>query len=217
MTAAAKLIIDDAQLATGKVRLGDGRSWTVSLERQCGGAHEVTARRAASCLLEPASGDEVLVALAAQPFIIAVLVRDEGHPAAVRFDGDVRIDSAGRLELGAARGIGLRTPAALSMMVGKLRLEARVAELVTERLSTFGRQLRACFDDAGLVAKACDLAADRLASHLKRSYRSVEEYEQLRARHIDHRAEQTLQLKAETTVVTARQVAKIDGAQVHIG
>jgi hypothetical protein len=48
-------------------------------------------------------------------------------------------------------------------------------------------------------------------------YRFVGELDQLRARHLDYRAAETAQIKGDTTVVSARQVVKIDGEQVQIG
>jgi hypothetical protein len=215
MTAATKLIADDAQLATGKVRLAEAHAFTVTIEGRS--KLDVTARRAASCLLTPEPGDRVLVVLLADPYILAVLDRDDTQPARLRFDGDVRLDSAGELELGAARGVLLRTPRVLALLAGKLRAETPAAEIVVDCLTAVGRRAQAHFEGLGVVAQTCDLVLDRLASHLKRAYRSVEEYDQLRARHIDYRAEQVAQLKGETTLVTASQVAKIDGAQVHIG
>ncbi|MBW2528117.1 MAG: DUF3540 domain-containing protein [Deltaproteobacteria bacterium] len=215
MTAVAKLMESQPELATGRIRLAESRAFTVSLEGARGG--EITAAQAASCLLAPCPGDRVLVALLPEPYVLAVLDREGSREAQVRFDGSARIDAAGELDLGAARGIRLRTPRVLALMAGKLRTEARVSELVTERLTAFGKAAQAHFDEMGIAARTCDWVADRVASRIKRAYRTVEEYEQLRARHIDYRAEQTAQLKGETTVVTARQVVKVDGSQVHIG
>ncbi len=50
-----------------------------------------------------------------------------------------------------------------------------------------------------------------------RAYRTVEETDHLRAESIDHRAEKTLKMHAENSLLTSEQLVKVDGSQVHIG
>jgi len=70
---------------------------------------------------------------------------------------------------------------------------------------------------ARLTASTLDVVAERVHTRAKRVMRFVEEIEQLRAGGIDAVARNLLNLRGKTTVVTAEEVAKIDGAQVLIG
>lgn len=68
-----------------------------------------------------------------------------------------------------------------------------------------------------LVAEAIESFVTRLLSRAKRSYRFVEETDQLRAGNIDQRATGHLNLRGETAVMHAGVLVKIDAAQIHMG
>ncbi len=204
----------DGPLAGGRVLLGDGDSLSVALER---GRGEVLARRAASCLYQPAPGDRVLVTLVPEPFVLAVLERASGAPAELRIDRDARLEVQGKLGLDARDGIAMSSPEKVSIASRLFELTAGEGRLTLKRLSAVARAAAGSFDSLGVLAKAVDVVAERLSARLDRSYRSVAETDQVRARHIDHQAQQTAQLKGETTVVAAEQVARIDGSQITIG
>ena len=50
---------------------------------------------------------------------------------------------------------------------------------------------------------------------MKRSYRAVEETDQLRAGQIDYVAKETLSLHGENALLTAEELVKVDGEQIH--
>ena len=176
------------------------------------------ARRAASCLLQPEPGDRVLVSLVPEPWILAVLERDESRAAEVAFEGDAVVRSrSGRLELKAAAGIHLTASTAIDMLARSLRYQGAKAEVVVDCLEATGRAATASFDEVGLVARICDRVAERVTERAARVFRFVSDFDQLRARRFDYRAEKSAEIKAEQLAVVARQVAKIDGEQVHIG
>ena len=69
------------------------------------------------------------------------------------------------------------------------------------------------------VAKQCDIWTDparddfwnRLAS------RTVEGLDQVKAEQIDYAAQKTASMRGENTLVTAEELVKVDGAQIHVG
>jgi hypothetical protein len=202
----------ESGLHAGHVLLREGDTCSVTLD-----GCEVIARRAASCLLRPEPGDRVLLTLAPEPFVLAVLERHGERRAHLSVDGDAVLATSGALELSAEDGVAVRSPQSVSLVSPRLDVRAREGSLVFERLTTVAKAALANFDTAGLVARACDVVAERISERAARVFRTVTEYEQLRARHIDHRADESVRLHADTTMVTARGTAKIDGAQVHIG
>ena len=76
---------------------------------------------------------------------------------------------------------------------------------------------RAHLDEGGIVARTIDTVAERVSQKAARVYRMVSEFDQLRAKHFDYRASDSARVSGENTVVTAHQVVKVDGEQVHIG
>jgi hypothetical protein len=215
MNPAQRPMPDRGPLVGGRLLLADSEGARLSVALEGGG--EVVARRAASCLLAPVPGDRVLVTLTPEPFVLAVLERSSGAAAELSLDGDARLSVRGSLTLEADRGIDLASRERVSVVARLFDVTAGEGRLTLKRLTAVARAAAGSFDTLGVLAKACDVVAERMSQKLGRSYRVVEETEQLRARHIDHRAEQTAQLKGETTVVVAEQVARIDGAQVTIG
>jgi hypothetical protein len=204
----------EEDLVRGRVMLREGQRVSVTLDE--GG--EMVARRAASCLLAPEVGDRVLVAVGEESFVLAVLTRDESAPSRVVFDGDTRLEvPGGRLDLAAEGGVGITTPRALSLFAQRIAARSAIGELFVDSVDLVAKSARTQVDKLSLVATTYDAVVERIAERSKRVYRFVEEIDRLRARHLDYRAEKTAQLTADNTAVTARQVAKLDGEQVHIG
>ncbi|HYZ31930.1 MAG TPA: DUF3540 domain-containing protein [Crenalkalicoccus sp.] len=161
------------------------------------------ARRAFSCLVQPESGDRVLVAAAGEEaFVLAVLERRGGRPMTLALpDGATLAAPAGRLAVAAET----------------LVLEARRGQVAVQELGLSGKRLDARLGRIALVAEAIETLAERVLGRFRRSYRFVEEGEQLRARDIDQRATGHLNLQAETTTLQAGLLVKLDAAQIHMG
>jgi Protein of unknown function (DUF3540) len=58
---------------------------------------------------------------------------------------------------------------------------------------------------------------ERCHQRVARSYREVEETDQVKAGQIDYTADTSLQLHAKYALVTADQLVKMDAEQIHIG
>jgi hypothetical protein len=52
---------------------------------------------------------------------------------------------------------------------------------------------------------------------VKRSYRFVEEADQVKAQRIDYAAEKSVCLRGENALVVAEELVKVDGGQIHLG
>jgi len=180
------------------------------------------ARRGVSCLVAPGLGDTVLVALAADGrcWVLAVLERPGRQDAKVELsvDGDLDIRSVtGRLGLAAAKGMSLVSGREVAVVSGRVEVNAVEGSVVVERLRLLGGLLQTEVDRVKTMAKSVDVVLERFSQRVKRSYRQVEELDQLRAERIDHAASGTMSLQADNALVTARKLAKIDGEQVHLG
>jgi hypothetical protein len=216
VTTARKIEPEVAYQAAGRVARVQGSLFAV-----VSGSAEYEARRAASCLLEPAEGDHVLLSIVPSrgTFILAILERKAtGDSARLRFEGDLELHApSGRVTIAAKDGIDLVSTGNVGVTSDTFKLTARTADLVLDHLGVLGATVQAQVTKVKVVAETIDQAADRLTQRLKRAYRFVAEMEQVRAARIDVAAEKTMSLHAQNTVVTAEELVKVDGGQIHLG
>jgi hypothetical protein len=180
----------------------------------------VHARRAVSCLVEPAPGDVVLLSSTAggAAYILAILEREEGAAAAIQLDGDLSIAlPRGRFTVAAQEGVDLVSAESLSITAGSVAVTAVDGELALERLTLLSTHVRAELEKVKLLSGTLDAAVERLSLHAKRSYRTVEELDQVKAEQIDYTAEKIMNLHGKNTLVTADELVKLDAAQIHVG
>jgi hypothetical protein len=183
-----------------------------------GVTHE--ARRAASCLLEPEVGDLVLVTLVPGRgcYVLAVLERqDTGHARLVH-EGDLELQlPTGRLSMTAAQGMSVVSGKEVSCVTSSVRLHAAEADLFLERTSFLGRLARVEVESLKMLGRFFDSVIERLSQRVQRSYRKIEGMEQVRAEQLDYVAEKNVSVRGHNTLVTAEQLVKLDGEQVHLG
>ncbi len=178
------------------------------------------AQRAVSCLIEPETGDMVLFCTADgdNAYILAVLERGKGTAATISVDGDLKLLlDAGRFSIDARDGVGLASAGKISMTSAELDVQALSADLTVQNTSITGTILQASLEKIKLFAGSFDSLLDRIYQRVKRSYRFVEETDQMRAENIDHRAEKLLNLRGKNAVINARELVKLDGEQIHVG
>ncbi|MGK3995281.1 DUF3540 domain-containing protein [Sorangium sp. So ce1024] len=195
------------------VRAADGAFVVAS------GAAELEARRAVSCMVEPEADDVVLVSVVPGrgAYILAVLER-QGRDVSVVLDGDLRVKlPGGRFVVGAAEGVTIASGKEVGVVAGEVKVNARLGSLFVESLSYVGTAVQAEIERAKVKAAALDASVERVVERVKRVYRFVEELEQLRAERVDYVARKNMSLRGENTLVTAEELVKLDGAQIHLG
>ena len=179
----------------------------------------IHARRAASCLLVPEVGDRVLCAVESRgdAFVLAVLERKEAGRATVELPERTVVRAAERLSLAANEGVDI-------VGGGEVRISSAAVEVTSLRTRLASRALEVVGDAVGaelgrvkFVAKSIDGMMERLSQRIKRSFRVVEETDQVKARHIDYAAETVAHFRGEHTVVTAKDLVKVNGEQIHVG
>lgn len=180
---------------------------------------EVEARRAASCLLDPALGDEVLVAHHDRgSHVLAVLERDDEVPARLSAGGDLEIAApAGRVSVSARDGVDLLTPGEAVIAAGAARISAKRADATVGALAYLGDHVTAHVDRVKTVAQSVEMVAERWIQRLDRAYRFIARSETVRAEYVEIEARAAFHVKAEVTLVNSAGLTKIDGAQIHLG
>jgi Protein of unknown function (DUF3540) len=196
------------------VSLVEGASFVVSSP-----SGELRAKRATSCLVAPEPEDRVLVARAGdEAWILTVLERSECAPVRIEVDGDVSLRApSGRFTVAAQEGIALVTAKEASVVAEGLSVQAGEGRVHLGVLSYLGRLVRSEVERVQVVAGVLDQLLDRFSQRVKRSYRFVEGLDVVRAGQIDQTARGNLRMHGRHAIVTANQLVKMDGEQIHVG
>ncbi|MCC6874227.1 MAG: DUF3540 domain-containing protein [Sandaracinaceae bacterium] len=176
------------------------------------------ARRAASCLLAPRPGDRVLLArVDGEAFVLAVLEREDGARE-LEVDGDLTLRSrGGTVTIEGERGLRLRTPAALSAAGQTLSLVAQHASWAGEQLQLLADQVSVEAGRIRQVAAFSELVVESVKETLGSSFRTIRETEHVQAGSLTLSLRKLLRAHADTALVTAKKLAKIDAEQIHLG
>jgi hypothetical protein len=180
----------------------------------------VRARRAVSCLVEAAAADKVSVLELpdGEAYVLGVLERPSGAPIRVTCEGDLEVrPKRGKLRLGSADGVELESGLELGLRAPKLRMQAGEATIAARSLSYVGAAIGAHVNRVQLTATRVDAVVDRVSQMMKSFYRVVTETEHARAGRIDYTADDSLSMRGQTAFVTAGELVKLDGNQVHVG
>jgi Protein of unknown function (DUF3540) len=201
-------------LVAGTITTTTEQGWSVDV-----GARALHARRAIGCLLEPVEGDRVLVALLQdEAWVLSVLERDGAVTSRLSAPGDMELVAReGKLRIHSKEGIDLGTPGPARITAGRVEVTALTAKMLVRQLHALGERAISEFTKVEVVAESVDTLADRVRQRAKRVMRFVEGLDQLRAGHVDTRAEGLVRTHAADQVVTADGLVKVDAKQVHIG
>lgn len=186
--------------------------------RTSSGEHE--AHRAVSCLVAAEVDDVVLLARTPDEggFVLAVLRRESEAPTTVAVAGDLDVRvPGGRLTFAADEGVDIRSAREVEVISGKVRVTAGEGHVVLQGLSLISDAVRAEVDRIKLVGQSLDSVLERFSQRVQRSYRTITETDQVRARRIDYTAEKTASVHGEHAIVTADDLVKVDAEQIHLG
>ncbi|MGO3126008.1 MAG: DUF3540 domain-containing protein [Advenella sp.] len=197
----------------GVVKTQDEQEFVV----ECDG-HEWVCRRAASCLLQPQVGDTVLISGPERErvYLIAVIEQAQQNESTVSVPGKLNI-SADSVNIHSAAAMQLRGGTALDINTAQLKLSAEKGQCVIDEMQYVGRELKTTVGMMRVIGKVYESIMDRLSFMSRTSFKLTEEVEHLRAGTIDYQAEQSARLHSKYTMVTAKDLVKVDGKQIHMG
>ncbi len=182
---------------------------------------ELRAQRAVSCLVAPELGDHVLLGAVrdGRTFVLAVLEReDEELGLRVSTERNLVLEStSGRVDVVGASGVGVASAERVSIDSRDLTVRAEEAKVQLTELLYLGRRVLANAAKTTWVAETIETIADTLTQKFARAHRVVSEFDQLRAGHIDYAAQKAVRVHSQNTFLTAEQVVKLDGENIHLG
>ncbi|TWD90349.1 uncharacterized protein DUF3540 [Variovorax beijingensis] len=177
-------------------------------------------RRAASCLLKPREGDTVLLSGPDRLRVYLIAVIEQADPAASRIDapGDITFGGAGgTVSIESAGNLSLRSSAALEMKSVRWAMQADEGDCRVDQLRVTAQSVDATVGRTRLVGKVLETVADRIVQMARNALRLVEEVDQSRVGHLDCKATQTVRIHGQHTMVTGKELVKVDASQIHMG
>ncbi|MGB4117615.1 MAG: DUF3540 domain-containing protein [Polaromonas sp.] len=178
------------------------------------------AQCAPSCLLQPEVGDKVLLVTDTEgdDYVLAVLVRAGLRGAQLTLPADTDIQTkGGTLKITGRDGLALQSAHQVSVQSAQLRVDALQGDVTIHHLSIVGEAWRSCIDTVKTVGRSFDSVLERCHARVSRSYRQVQELDQVKAGQIDYHADTSLQLHGKYALVTADELVKMDAEQIHLG
>ncbi len=178
------------------------------------------ATRATSCLIEPQIGDLVMIAQGseAQAFVLAILRRDAGAAVVVASEGDIVIESkSGAVKLRGREQIELSSPGSVAAAASDVSLQALRLNLTIGATEFTGRTILATVESLRVVASSIESFAESVIERFARLIRHISGSEQVLARNLQYRAEESCSIHGKNTLLTAEELIRIDSEQIHIG
>ncbi|HUU30240.1 MAG TPA: DUF3540 domain-containing protein [archaeon] len=201
-------------LATGEVRIAESPNFWVetggSLSKAC---------KAAGCVIEPETNDKVLLYIDPDGacYIISILLRNPQSPASMPFPDGLSI----KIESGAfaleSPDVLLASGGKLSLSGADLRIKATDGDVAVEKMAFRGCELKSSCDTIRLAARNIETVAGRLIQKLRRSYRTVEEFEESKIGRLRCIVNGMFFLKSKSTTVLAEKAVKMDGQKILLG
>jgi hypothetical protein len=175
---------------------------------------------APSCLLQPEVGDKVLLVTDTEgaDYVLAVLVRASVANAKINLPANSEMQTmGGTLKIAGRDGLDLQSARQVSVQAAQVRVDALHGDVTIHRLSMVGEAWKSCIDTVKTVGRSFDSVLERCHARVGRSYRRVEELDQVKAGQIDYQADTSLQLHGKYALVTADELVKMDAEQIHLG
>lgn len=177
-------------------------------------------KKAASCLIQPEKGDKVLFAAGIDDncYILSILEKHVPGANRIILDGNTKlICENGKIDLASQDGISFTTAGTIDLVSSKIALVADLGEIFISRLTFIGSFLQSQVAKIKLVAGTLEHFADNYRQKVKKSYRTVEDFDHLKAGKIDYNAEKYISLRGEHSIITAKEDVRINGERIHMG
>lgn len=178
------------------------------------------ARLAVSCLIEPAIHDRVVIEKqdGESAYITAILERkSEVVPEIIMQDGlQLSVKGSG-LKIVSEKGVELSSLNAISIVSEKLELRAEEGSIFIANLSYLGGYLMGKIEKVTILGTVMDSIISRVTQKFKSSHRIIDEMDYVKSRHMDYQASHNMRLHGKNTLLTAKELVKVDGDQIHLG
>ncbi|MBD9668764.1 hypothetical protein J2W37_001650 [Variovorax paradoxus] len=177
-------------------------------------------RRAASCLLKPEAGDTVLLSGPDPHRVYLIAVIEQADASASRIDapGDLTLGGGlGTVSIQSTGNVRLQSGATLEMASAKWALQASQGHCRVNEMHFTAQAADATVGRLRMVGRVFETVADRIVQMARNTLRLTDEIEQVRVGHLDCKATDTVRIHGQHTIVTGKELVKIDASQIHMG
>lgn len=177
-------------------------------------------RRAASCLLKPEPGDTVLLSGPDRLRVYLIAVIEQANTAMSRIDvpGNLTLAaSAGSVSIEGQGDLRLRSGGALDMHGARWTMKAEKARCEVADMRYTGESVDGTVGRLRFVGKLFETVAGRMVQMARSALRLVDETDQVRAGHLDMRAQESVSVHGKHVLMTGKELMKVDAAQIHMG
>lgn len=177
-------------------------------------------RRAASCLIEPEVGDQVLVCEGTQPeasFILAVLTRAQPQAASLCLPGGAVLQTQGRQLAVHADGIELHGRDKVALNTAHLDIAAVAATARVAHVQSWSESVESHAVRMTVVAKTLTQEIGRLIARVRESWRKVDGLDETQAGRMRVHVEGHQQVDAGHVTLNAEGFVRIDGKKINLG
>lgn len=175
------------------------------------------AARAVSCLVEPKLHDFVLLGGRGRSIYVLAILERESPDVALASPGNVSIQAGERLRMIAGEDVEVVTPKAVNLTSSELGIHTSRAKVFAAEILAVGTEVIGELSNVKLKGTFLDKVFERVSERVQRSIRRVEEIDQLKAKQVDWTADETMSLRSDNMVATAKELVKVDGEQIHFG
>ena len=180
----------------------------------------VTAERAFSCIVEPETGDQVLVNKSGNQYhVLSILSRPTGSKnTCLSFEGDMTIRVPhGDAGIISNNNIDLIASKTLRTAAGNTQFLSKKMTIATKALMAKADDVEAHSTQIKLFSKSIDTIASRISQRTDVLMRWVENVETLNIGNMIQNIRNTKICHAKQTIMTAKQDMRIDAERIHMG
>ena len=181
---------------------------------------DLPCRRAASCLVQPRPGDQLLLALDGQgrAWVLAVLECAPARPGLeLVLDGPAELQVRGSLTLRCEADLALAAGRRLTAAAEQLAVAAQQGSVRVDRLAVLGRFLDAQCKRLHLLAVKAEQVFQRVTCRSQQSFRSVAGHDDVQAGSRRVLVQQDLATQAGSAVLLAEDHVTVNAAQINLG
>ncbi|NDJ56385.1 DUF3540 domain-containing protein [Enterobacteriaceae bacterium 4M9] len=172
-----------------------------------------TCRRAASCLLTPELGDTVLIVQSDNDTLWLLAVLERASPenlSHIGVNGSLCISTIGG-------SLTLESERQLALSGQDLQMTAERGRCAIDTLEFEGEEVSARVGIGRWVGNRCESVWQTVTQLSQTLFRQVKQTEHVRAGQLDYQAEDYLRLHARNTLISAKDITRIDSEQIHVG
>lgn len=173
---------------------------------------------AASCLLQAAPGDQVLLAGSPEHYwLLAILQRADQQAAQLQIKGALTIQTSGPLTLNSGEDLLLCSAGTQQVIAEAWQLDSQRVEVHCQRASLIIRAVQLTTGTLSHWAEQIEQVATRVLQRFGQRFCTVKEHDEQRSGSHRHLVQGSTVQQAETIIQKARGQISIDGQQIHLG